>query len=187
MNENAKTYDNSEEFRKANWAMKDFQLRHNTIRIDYEILLEITEENKNTPEKFNSLYRAAIRSFLSLIESDMYGLNLIDPYTGYNDKNDFETKFKKTYKQICSTWKKEQIIKSYLDSKYSDLKNIKTIRDNLVHPKKNSDIPEVTEEMFNQLKKVFSDYSTMIHSIMDGFFIRINIDNMGDIGKLFIN
>lgn len=75
MSDNSKKFDKPDEFRKANSAFTDYQLRHNLIREDFELLLGITELHQNEPGKFDALYRASLKGFLSLIESDIYGLN----------------------------------------------------------------------------------------------------------------
>ncbi len=185
MSENSKKFDNSDDFRIANLALNDYQRRHNLIRKDYELLLELTELNKEEQDKFDTLYRASLKGFLSLIESDIYGLNQIDKYEGYSDKHNFEEKFKKTFKRICQTWNKEEIIKEYLDTKYSKLKVLKNKRDRLIHPKKTDDIVKANFDVFIELKEGFNDYTKMLHSIMDGFFISIEISGLNDIYKLF--
>ena len=175
MSDNSKKFDNWDEFRKADHALNEYQRRHNLIRKDYELLLEITGLSQNDPKKFDTLFRASLRGFLWLIESDIYGLNQIDPYYGYSDKHSFEDRFKKTFKKICHTWKKEDIIKEFLDTKYNKLKSLKIKRDRLIHPKKITDIVCASVDEFNELREGFQDYTKMLHSIMNGFFISIDL------------
>jgi hypothetical protein len=184
MSDYSKKFDNYDDFRKANQALTEYQIRHNLIRKDYELLLEITGLYQGESDKFNTLYRASLKGFLSLIESDIYGLNQINPYDGYSDKHCFEDRFKKTFKIICQTWNKEAIIKEYLDTNYAKLKLLKSKRDSLIHPKKRTDIVCATVDLLNELKKGFQDYTKMLHSIMDGFFISIEIKNIDDINNL---
>lgn len=178
MKTNTKTYLDKSEFGKAHHAFNDYQKRHNLIRNDYELLLKITELKIENLEEFNTLYRASLKGILSLIESDIYGLNSLDKYENYSDKHSFEDKFKKTFKQICRTWEKEAILKEYLDTKYSQLKSLKIKRDKLIHPKKSSDIPNPNFEDFKKLKETFFDYTKMIHSLMDNFFISVEVQNV---------
>lgn len=185
MTEHSKEFKDKEEFRKASLALTEYQRRHNIIQKDYELLLEITETFKNDNEKFNTQFRATLKGFFSLIESDIFGLNQIDSYDGYSDKHSFEDKFKKTFKQVCRTWNKEGIIQKYLDSKYKSLKNIKNKRDKLVHPKSIEDIIIATDEEFEELKSVFDDYVKMLHSIMNNFFISLHIKDFSEIKDLF--
>ncbi len=187
MSEHSKTFKNKEEFRKANLALNDYQKRHNIIRKDYELLLEITDLYQDERGKFDTLYRASLKGFLSLIESDIFGLNNIDKYEGYSDRHSFEDKFKKTFKQVCRTWNKNEIIQQYLDSKYGLLKSIKTKRDKLIHPKTTEDIVIASKKEFLDLKTAFKDYTKMLHSIMNNFFISINVKNMDEIIDLFKN
>lgn len=185
MSDNSKKFDNTDEFRKANHALTEYQKRHNLIRKDYELLLEITELHQNQQDKFDSLYRASLKGLLSLIESDIYGLNQIDQYNEYSDRHSFEDKFKKTFKQICRTWNKEEIIIKYLDNEYAKLKLLKQKRDKLIHPKETTDIVCASIDAFDELKNGFHAYTKMLHSIMDGFFISIDIKNLNEIYKFF--
>jgi hypothetical protein len=185
MSEHSKEFKDKEEFIKANLALSDFQKRHNIIRKDYELLLKLTNEFKENNERFNSLYRASLKGFFSLIESDIFGLNQLDQYENYNDNHCFEDKFKKTFKQICKTWNKQEIIQKYLDSKYEKLKIVKNKRDKLVHPKTSKDIIIASKEGYEELYNAFEDYKKMIHSIMNNFFIGIHINNISEIKDLF--
>ena len=184
MDIHSKKYDNTDTFRNSNRAFTEYQRRHNIIRKDYEVLLKITEENVDDSTRFDALYRASLKSFLSLIESDIFGLNQIDSYDGYSDRHSFEDRFKKTFKQICSTWNKNEIISQYLSTEYVSLKNIKKKRDKLIHPKNIDDIFKASEEDFKELKRVFENYNKMLHSIMNNFFIKIEITDLADLSKL---
>ena len=147
---------------------------------------EITELHKKDQEKLMTLFRASLKGFFSLIESDIYGLNKLDAYEGYDDHiGSFEFKFKKTFKQVCKTWNKKEIIQLYLDSKYGKLKSLKQKRNNLVHPKEVPDILIASEEGLNDIKECFNDYTKMLHSIMNNFFISIEIKDSEDLNELF--
>ena len=112
-----------------------------------------------------------------MIEADIYGLNQLDMYDGYNDKQDrFIEKFKETYKQICKTWNKQELQKQYFDTKLESIKELKVKRDNLVHPKQIDHIHKASEENFNKLKTVFQDYDKFINNLMNDFFISTKID-----------
>ena len=185
MSDNSKKFEDSGEFRTATYALIEYQRRHNLIRKDYELLLEITELHLDDSDKFDTLYRASLKGFLSLIESDIYGLNQIDQYDGYSDKHSFEDRFKKTFKKICHTWKKDEVIIEFIDNKYSKLKLLKIKRDRLIHPKKITDVVCASVDEFNELREVFHDYTKMHHSIMNGFFISFEIKCFNDICKLF--
>jgi hypothetical protein len=113
MSNHTKQYDNLNEMLLAAQTMEKFQRIHNVIRPDFVLLLKITEEQKSNEKEFDTLYRACLTRFLTLIEADIYGLNQLDMYDGYDDKKDrFIEKFKETYKQICKTWNKEEIQKN---------------------------------------------------------------------------
>lgn len=148
MSEHSKYYADKEDFRKASLALTNYQKRHNTLRKDYQLLLDLTEQSKTKQSEYNALFRASVRGLLSLIESDIYGLNQLDPYTGYDDNHNFENKFKRTFKQVCQTWNKNEIFQDYLDSRYFLLKTFKRKRDKLIHPKTIQDIIIASDEEF---------------------------------------
>ena len=180
MSEHSKTYTDKAEYRNAFHSFTDYQKRHNIIRKDFELLLDITEKNRKDSEKFNTLYRACLKGILSLIESDIFGLNQLDKYDGYNDNHCFDDKFKKTFKQICKTWDKKEIIQLYLDTKYGELKKIKTKRDKLIHPKTTMDIPSASDSEFMEMKNNFYAYTKMLHSLMNDFFIGIQVKDANE-------
>jgi hypothetical protein len=142
------------------------------------LLLEIIEKNKLDEKKFDALYRACLTRFFTLIEADIYGLNQLDMYDGYDDKRDrFIEKFKDTYKQVCKTWNKEQLQKDYFDSKLQALIELKKKRDDLVHPKELEHIHKASEGNFEALKKVFENYEKFINDLMNDFFVGTTIDS----------
>jgi hypothetical protein len=176
MAENSKSYDSMEEMLNAAQVMRQFQTIHNVIRKDYQELLRLTSEHQTSKVSFDALYRASLRSFFSLIEADIFGLNALDGYPGYDDrKHALIPKFKSTYKQIAKTWNKETIQKQYFEAKMSELLALKTKRDELVHPKEHSHIHEATTDEFAQLQKVFNDYDSFVNDLMNGFFISTKI------------
>jgi hypothetical protein len=63
MTEHTKEYQNEEEFKKARIAMTEYQRRHNIIRKDYQLLLEITKTYKDDSDKFNTQFRASLKVF----------------------------------------------------------------------------------------------------------------------------
>ncbi len=156
------------------WALmpiiRKFPRLHNTIKGDFVLLLELTEQNINDEAKFDMLCRTCIKNLFSLIEADIYYYNLFDSYQDYDDRDRFFDKFKKTFKQICKTWKREKLQEEYFQAKLADLKEIKDLRDKLTHPKEIEHIIKPTEETLNKVKKVYSDYDTFITTIMSNFF-----------------
>ena len=185
MSEYSKEFNDKEGFQKALKSLRDFQKRHNIIRKDYEELLEVTKEFKNDKVKFDATYRAALKGFFSIIESDIYGLNQLDPYEEYNDGHRFTDKFKKTFKKFFKDAGKEQILQEFLDSKFKDLKLIKRKRDKLVHPKSTEDIISASMEEYLLLKKVFNDYTDFLHSLVSNFFINIQLSSSNEVSNLF--
>ena len=120
-----KFYDNIDEFKKAQIVLYNYQTTDNIIRNDYLELLKLTSSLIEQQNQFNALYRACLRELFSLIESDLFGLNQLDKYNGYRDQERFIQKFKKTYEQICQTWKKDDLQQEYFKAKFDRLLLIK--------------------------------------------------------------
>ena len=53
----------------------------------------------------------------------------------------------------------------------SNLKNIKTERDKITHPKSPNDFKTTSIEDFNKFKMAFDEYDEFINKMMNGFFI----------------
>ncbi|WP_462266732.1 hypothetical protein [Mucilaginibacter sp.] len=176
MNSDTKFYNNLEEMLLAGETMSKFKYIHNVLRKDYVTLLNLTEANMNSIESFNALYRASLRSFFSLLEADIFGLNSLDNYQGYNDKDKLIPKFKKTYKQIAKTWNKQTVQEQYFASKIQKLLDIKIKRDELVHPKEYNHLHEASTQAFEELKAVFRDYDNFINELMSNFFVGTNLN-----------
>jgi isocitrate dehydrogenase kinase/phosphatase len=147
-------------------------------------LLNITELFKSNSDQFNALYRSCLKSLFSLIEADIFGLNNLDQYENYSDKHSFENKFKSTFTKVCTTWNKNEIREIYFDSKYCDLKELRKKRDELIHPKKVEHIHKATEQEFDKVKKVFTDYDNFINKLMDDFFIEAEVNAFDFINKI---
>jgi hypothetical protein len=176
MGEHSKEYKDFESMLLATQAMAKFQSIHNIIRKDYLELLRITADHQANEIEFDALYRASLTRLFSLIEADIYGLNLLDPFEGYNDKKIiFIERFKATYKQICKTWKKENLQKVYFDTKLQALKDLKKKRDELIHPKEMEHIHKGTTKDFQALQGVFNDYDKFINDLMNDFFVSTKI------------
>ncbi len=155
--------------------MSKYQRIHNLIKLDYIELLNITENFKTSEKEFNSLFRASLKSLFSLIEADIFGLNKLDPYPKYSDRESFINKFKKTFIQICKTWNKTEIQMEYFENKLDELNELKDKRNELIHPKEIKHIHKATNFEFEKLKRVFYDYDDFINKLMDDFFISIEI------------
>ena len=176
MNKHSKTYSTIEELVKASDAMTSFQVIHNSIRLDYSELLRITELHKDSQVSFDALYRASLRSLLSIIEADIHGLNQLDPYPGYHDREQsFVDRFKSTYKQIATTWNKVGVYLKYADSNINNLKILKRKRDELVHPKETNHLHSATLKDFKMLKDGFESYNAFVNELMTDFWIGVII------------
>jgi hypothetical protein len=157
------------------WAylpiIQKFPRIHNTLKADFQALLDLTDIHKDDEKKFVSLCRACVKGLFSLIEADIYYYNLFDKYDGYDDKHRFFEKFKKTFVQICRTWNREDLQKDYFSKSLEDLKELKNLRDKLAHPKELEDIIVPSANLLPQVQKAFLEYDTFIATIMSNFFI----------------
>lgn len=171
MSEHTKNYSNLTEMFRAVKEMGKFQKIHNVIRDDYKNLLDITEKNIDSITYFDALYRASLRSLFSLIEADIHSLNQLEEYENYDDKDSFIDRFKRTFKQVAKTWNKEDIQIQYFDSKFKELKKLKTMRDQLIHPKELDHIHSASNQKFTQLLQVFNDYDKFTQDLMNNFFV----------------
>jgi hypothetical protein len=187
METNDKFISDENEFLALLPLVSKFPRIHNAIKSDFKVLLEITESHKNDPNKYSALGRVCIRNLFSLIEADIYYYNLFDSYPGYEDRHGFFVRFKKTFKQICKTWNREVLQQEYFQTKLSELKELKEIRDKLTHPKQPEDIIQITEPLFIKVKRVFSDYDSFITTIMSNFFISTTIPIERILPDLFKN
>lgn len=170
-NEHSKQYSDFSEWLEAGQKMTDFQRIHNILRKDYIELLRITEEHKSSETEFDALYRACIRSLFSLVEADLFGLNKLDEYEDYEDREAFHEKFKATFKQIGKTWNKNEVVSKYLSSKLQSLLEFRDKRDELIHPKTREHIHKATDADFLKIKTTFNDYSDFVKDIMTNFYL----------------
>lgn len=176
MGNHNKLYSDHYEFLKACTMMWKYQRIHNVLRKDFIELINVTEKYKMKKPEFDALYRACLRGLFSIIEADIFGLNNLDRYENYSDKDDFETKFKNTFKQVCKTWEKTKIQKKYFENNYSELRRLKKKRDELIHPKRVEHLHESSINDFEKIKKVFRTYESFVDELMNDFFISVNVD-----------
>lgn len=179
----SKKVTNLSDFFKVTQAMLKHQKVHNVLRKDYLELLRITENHKAEQTEFDALYRASIRSLFSLIEADLYGYNKIYPYPGFKKEESFEKKFKQTFNHIFLTWEKDHIREKYFNEKYFDLKQLRSKRNDLAHPKLIDHIHIATETKFEKVKQVFEAYDKFINDLMNNFFIEIDEIKLEDLNS----
>lgn len=157
--------------------MSEMQRTHNTLAKDIEVLTEIAKENTINTERIKPLIRACIKELFSLVEGDLYLINQFLPYEGYDDKDNLNRKFKKTYRHHAKTFKKEKIKQDYQSKSYGRLYRLKLKRDDIVHPKGREGI-DVTLADLDEVIAVYQDYRNYIIQLMTniGFSIQLPID-----------
>jgi hypothetical protein len=171
MNEPVRQITNPDEVRIVLKAMHEYQSIHNLIRKEFSLLLTLTDQHRSNDIEFKALCNTCLRSLFSIIEADIYGLNRIVRYDNYNDNHCFETKFKRTIKNVSEKCQKCDKQRAYFDSKYFELKELRKKRDRIIHPKEICDIANFDDNDFLKIKKVFNDYCDLIHNLMKCFFI----------------
>jgi len=139
---------------------------------DFKFLLSVTEANRADDEKFKTMVRACLKSFLNILEADLYFLNKLDAYPNYEDRNDFISKFKKTFKQVTSTWEREKIYNEYRDKEFEVLLKVKDVRDKLIHPKSLLDVVNIGEQDYKDVIQAFEAYQKFLLKLVSNFFIK---------------
>lgn len=167
------------EFLETKKFLGEFDVIHHRILCDLITLISISLKYRDKEDEYNSMFRSIVRSFFSLIEADLFYLNVLDKYDNYTDRENFYPKLKKTYKQVAKTLNREKIQKSYFDTKLGNLKKLKQIRNNLVHPKNINHLHFASKENFLLLNTCIEDYQNFIVKLMKGFILNSTISLKG--------
>lgn len=155
--------------------LSKFSKIHNRLKNDYSVLLALTEQYSPDSTEFKILCRNAIKGLFSIMEADIHYYNIFDQYPGYKDRDKFMTRFKKTFVQVCTTWKREELQQKYFSDNLEQLKKLKQVRDLLTHPKEIEHICDPTLQDFNEIKGAFYRYDQFVLDIMSNFFFSVNI------------
>ena len=107
--------EDNDEILKTKRILGEFDIIHHELLRDLLSLISITMKHRDKPDEYNSMFRSIVRGFFSLIEADLYYLNVLDTYTNYIDRKYFYIKLKKTFKQVAKTLEREAIQKKYFD------------------------------------------------------------------------
>lgn len=161
---------------EASSAISTFSKTHNITRKDIESLFTFCVDLEDS-EKINGLKRNIIIRFFSMVEGDIYHLNKIDPYPNYNDRNDFDTKFKSTIKQVYSTWERTEALNNYRDTKIKNFWVLKNWRDKITHPKTPADL-NTDSLSLKLIETVFTDYRDFLQELVKDFFISTDLKTM---------
>lgn len=145
--------------------MSMMQRTHNQLAKDFEMLTEISQENSADVERIKPLIRACIKELFSLVEADLFLINQFRPYEGYDDKDNLNKKFKKTFRHHAEGFKKLNIKQEYQSKSYGRLYRLKLKRDEIVHPKSLQGI-DVTITDLAEVITVYQGYRTYIIQLM---------------------
>ena len=150
--------------------MRTFQLVHNELRKDFEMIYELAKNKIEDLEVVKPLIRGCIKELFSLMEADIYLLNQFNPYLDYNDRDDFCKKFKKTFKHHGKTFNKQDTNSKFNSSHFKLLLIQKNKRDEVTHPKgRNSIRVEGTD--LEGIYDLFTKYNSFVNESMTNVFI----------------
>jgi len=150
--------------------MRTFQLVHNELKKDFELICELAKNKIEDIEIAKPLIRGCIKELFSLIEADIYLLNQFNPYLGYNDRDDFTKKFKKTFKHHAITFKKQGKNLKFNSSHFKLLLIQKNKRDQVTHPKGRDSI-RVQKADLENIYDLFTKYNSFVSESMTNIFI----------------
>lgn len=173
MDDNTKEI-NHESFWPVFNNMMIFQLVHNELRKDFEMIYELAKSKLNVAEIIKPLIRGCIKELFSLIEADIYLLNQFNPYCDYNDKDNFSKKFKKTFKHHALTFNKQGANLNFNSRHFKLLLIEKRKRDSVTHPKGKQSIL-VQQSDLESINDLFKKYNSFINELMTNVFISTKI------------
>jgi hypothetical protein len=155
--------------------MRTFQLVHNELRKDFEMIYELAKNKIEDVEIVKPLIRGCIKELFSLMEADIYLLNQFNPYLDYNDRDDFCKKFKKTFKHHAKTFNKQDSILKFNSSHFKLLLIQKNKRDEIAHPKGRNSI-RVEKNNLEDIYDLFLKYNAFVNESMTNIFISTKIN-----------
>lgn len=154
-----------------------FQLLHNELSKDFLELYRATIASIEAGNKSSELIRSCIREFFSLVEADIFYLNYLVPYDGYDDKHAILDKFKKTYKSHCIFHDKMDLYRKFVDNNFADFKNLKIKRDEITHPK-NKDSITVDRHLLDMTYKLSVAYTKFVNDAMTDTGVQFQIKDL---------
>lgn len=157
--------------------MADFQSVHNELSKDYSILESITLEQIKKGISSPQLIRSCIKELFSLIEADIFLMNVFEPYKDYADNQDFFTKFKKTFRSHCSIHNTMSKFDQFMRKHYSTLRLLKAKRDQITHPKGEQSI-FVDVNLFSTNISFARSYSDFVSSIMTDVWVSTKVSSI---------
>ncbi len=170
--------------------IKEFAPIHNTYKLDLSLLVEQMDVHQNDLSKCQSFYRSSIVMFFTGIEADIFYYNQFDPYNGYHDKNTFKEKLEKTFSQVCTTWKRDQLLQDYFSSNLETIFKLRNIRNDVAHPKSLVHVFKASNDDVAELKQAIEHYNAFINDLMSNFLFEMRFGSFQDmdeaIEKLFV-
>lgn len=155
--------------------LRIFQLVHNELRKDFEMIYGLAKSKIEDVEIVKPLIRSCIKELFSLIEADIYLLNQFNPYLDYNDRDDFCKKFKKTFKHHAKTFNKQDTTLKFNSSHFKLLLIQKNKRDEVIHPKGRKSIC-VEKSNLEDIYDLFIKYKLFVNESIANVFISKKIN-----------
>lgn len=168
-----KYYDNLKEFEEARQLLHNYKRTYVILRNDLLNLIDLAIKCKEDKKAFNALYRACLKGLFSLISYDISYLDRLDAYPDRSDSEKFLGRFKKTFKQICTTWEKLDLLEDYSGSELERLRTMEIKKDRIADPRNPTDLGTATFEDLDLLRLFYGRYDTFHKKVMEGFFIGI--------------
>jgi hypothetical protein len=154
--------------------MTRFQVVHNELRKDFLTVYHLALKSRNDSKVPNALVRACVKELFTLIEADVYMYNQYNPYKGFDDKDPILTKFKKTFKHHGKEFNKYNNVLAFNSRHLKSLKEAKTIRDAITHPKGIESI-QVSEDDLTLVHEVYIAYTKFVNQLMTGTAIQFSL------------
>ncbi len=165
-------------------GLGEFQLLHNELGKDFLELYRVTIASIEAGNKSPELIRSCIREFFSLVEADLFYLNYLEPYDGYDDGHAILDKFKKTYKAHCKFHDKMDLYRKFLDHNFSDFRVLKFKRDKITHPKNKEGIT-VDRDLLDKTYKLSIAYTSFVNEAMRDTGVKFQANNLMDGFNMF--
>jgi hypothetical protein len=181
-----KPFDNPMEAIKLMQEMSKFQLQHNKLRVDYNELLEVSGQRVKIGGNNDSFIRSCIHELFTLIESDLYFLNVINSDLDYDDFDRFIERFKDTFKHHCRTHDYDSIYLDFASHNLQDFRILKDKRDSIAHPK-GGEYLVVDVTYLKKTNKIFSAYNKFISDIMTDVGVSFETNSLSEFTEAFKN
>lgn len=153
----------NDEFKRRYAGFKELKKVHNILKSDFTTLYHLSKKEDDI-----SIIRASCKELFSLIEADLFLLNNIFPYEEYNDRHNFQCKFKKTYKNICQEYDLMNLYIDFSSKHIGQLWELAQVRNDITHPKAIASI-DISRSILPKLESSFNSYDSFFNDCVRQF------------------